>query len=231
LLDEVKWGADGWPTINNGKGPSARAASPFGVPEGNTEYAVFDDFTSPRLMPGWQWPQANEPMKRIAGGRLVLAPAAAHAQDMLGAVVARTTTRGDYIATTAIAMSGLKPGTQAGLAAYGDEENALGIVVGDGKVTVWRREKGKQQTLATHDAPRAPMVYLRMTATGGDRFRFAVSRDGRSWTAVGEQVKGEYLPPWDRAVRVALTAGGASGAAAKFEWFRIAPTNALRDTR
>src|SRR5437868_7069599 len=100
LLDEVKWGADGWPTINNGKGPSARAASPFGVPEGNREYAVFDDFTSPRLTPGWQWPQANEPVKRLVGGRLVLAPAAAHAQDMLSAVVARTTTEGDYTATT-----------------------------------------------------------------------------------------------------------------------------------
>src|SRR5205085_1922155 len=123
------------------------------------------DFTSPRVRPGWQWPQANEPVMRIAGGRLVLAPAAAHAQDMLGAVVARTTTTGDYTATTAIDMSGLKPGTLAGLAAYGDDENALGIAVADGKVTVWRREKSKQQTLATINAPRAPLIFLRMTAT------------------------------------------------------------------
>lgn len=231
LLDEVKWGAGGWPTINNGKGPSARAASPFSISQHNAEYAVFDDFTSPRLTPGWQWPQANEPMKRIAGGRFVLAPTAAHAQDMLGAVVARTTTEGDYTVTTAIDMSGLQSGTMAGLAAYGDAENALGIAIGDGKMMVWRREKGNQQTLATIAAPRAPLIYLRMTATGGDRFRFAMSRDGRSWTEVGEQVTGNYLPPWDRAVRVALTAGGASGAAAKFEWFRIAPTKALRDAR
>jgi beta-xylosidase len=231
LLDEVKWGVGGWPTINNGKGPSARAASPFSLGQHNAEYAVFDDFTSPRLMPGWQWPQANEPMKRIAGGRLVLAPTAAHAQDMLGAVVARTTTEGDYTATTAIDMSGLQPGTMAGLAAYGDEGNTLGIAVGDGKMMVWRREKGNQQTLATIAAPRAPLIYLQMTATGGDRFRFAMSRDGRSWTEVGEQVTGNYLPPWDRAVRVALTAGGASRAAAKFEWFRIAPSKALRGAR
>jgi beta-xylosidase len=231
LLEEVKWGADGWPTINHGKGPSARAASPLGMPEGNAEYAVFDDFASPRLTPGWQWPQANEPVKRIEGGRLVLAPTAAHAQDMLGAVVARTTTTGDYAATTAIDTSGLKPGTLTGLAAYGDDENALGIAVGDSKVTVWRREKGKPQTLATIAAPRAPLIFLRMTATGGDRFRFAMSRDGRSWTEVGEPLNGDYLPPWDRAVRVALTTGGASGAAAKFDWLRIVPAKAPRDAR
>jgi beta-xylosidase len=150
---------------------------------------------------------------------------------MLGAVVARTMTTGNYTATTAIDMSGLKPGTLAGLAAYGDEENALGIAVGNGKVIVWRREKGNQRTLATRDAPRAPLIYLRMTATGGDRFRFGVSRGKRSWTEVGEQMNGDYLPPWDRAVRVALTTGGASGAAAKFEWLRITPTKAMRNVR
>jgi xylan 1,4-beta-xylosidase len=231
LLDEVKWGANGWPTINGGKGPSGRAASPLGAPERNAEYEVFDNFSSPRLTPGWQWPQANEPVARVERGRLVLAPAAAHARDMLGAVVARTTTVGDYSATAAIDLSGLKPGTTAGLAAYGDLDNALGVALSDGKVTVWRREKGNQQVLATKDLPRAPVVYLRMTATGGDHFRFAVSRDGRGWTEVGEQATGDYLPPWDRAVRVALTAGGASGAAAKFEWFRIAPTRATRGAR
>ncbi|MFL6274381.1 MAG: family 43 glycosylhydrolase [Blastocatellia bacterium] len=231
LLDEVQWGSDGWPTINDGKGPSARAASPFGSPERNAEYAVGDEFTAPRLQPGWQWPQNNEPLKRVQAGRLVLAPTAAHAEDMLGAVVARTTTSGNYEATTAIDVSGLKPGVMAGLAAYGDEENALGIALGDGKVIVWRREKGKQQRLATRDAPRGPLIYLRMTARGGDHFHFAVGRDVNSWTEVGEQLNGEYLPPWDRAVRVALTAGGASGAAAKFDWFRIVPPRTVSGSR
>jgi len=227
----VKWGSDGWPTINNGKGPSAKDASPFGRVEHNAEYYAVDDFNSARLQAGWQWPQNNEPLKRAQGGRLILAPTAGHAEDPLGAVLARTTTEGNYYATTAVDVSSLKPGMMAGLAAYGDEENALGVAVGDGKVTVWRREKGKQQTLATKDAPSGPFVYLRMTAKGGDHFRFAMSSDGRNWTEVGDQLKGEYLPPWDRAVRVALTAGGASGAAATFEWFRIAPTRAVRNAR
>jgi beta-xylosidase len=234
LLDEVKWGSDGWPVINDGKGPSAKAASPFGSVEHNAEYTVVDDFNSPRLQTGWQWPQNSEPLKRVQGGRLILAPTAAHADDLLGAVLARTTTEGNYGATTAVDVSGLKPGTMAGLAAYGDEENALGIAVGNGKVIVWRREKGKQQTLATKDAPRRPIVYLRMSARHGDRFQFAVSDNVNSWTGVGDQrdgVNGEYLPPWDRAVRVALTAGGARGAAARFDWFRIVPISSTIGSR
>jgi xylan 1,4-beta-xylosidase len=229
LLDEVKWGSDGWPTINDGKGPSAHAASPLGSVEHNAEYTVVDDFNSPRMQPGWQWPQNNEPLKRVQSGRLILAPTAEHAEDMLGAVVARTTTTGNYVAKTAIDVSGLTKGTMAGLAAYGDEENALGIAVGNGRVIVWRREKGKQQTLATEDAPGAPIIHLRMKATGGDYFRFAMSRDGRTWTEVGDQLNGEYLPPWDRAVRVALTAGGARNARARFISFGISSAEASID--
>jgi xylan 1,4-beta-xylosidase len=231
LLDEVNWGADGWPTINHGKGPSRHAASPFAMPERNAEYRIFDDFRSPRLAPGWQWPQANEPEIRIEGGKLALAPTATHALLVLGAVIARTTTTGDYTATTSIDMKGTKTATMAGLAAFGDMDNALGVSVGHGNLTLWRRVKGAEQVLATKALPPVAVITLRMTATGGDHFRFAVSLDGRNWTEVGEPTTGDYLPPWDRAVRVALTAGGASGAAAKFEWFRIAPKKAMRDAR
>jgi beta-xylosidase len=62
LLDEVKFGMDGWPVINDAKGPSQRAASPFGAAERKAELSFRDDFTARKLRPGWQWPQANEPL-------------------------------------------------------------------------------------------------------------------------------------------------------------------------
>jgi beta-xylosidase len=226
LLDEVAWGRDGWPTINDGGGPSGRAAAPLGVGERNTEYSFFDDFTQPRLAAGWQWPQSNEPSMRVEpqhGGRLILAPTSGHGNDVTGAVVARSTTVGNYVATTALDVGGMKQGALAGLCAYGDADNALGVAIGGGRVTVWRRAKNEQQTVATTDAPRSSLVYLRMTATEGHRYRFAVSAEGRRWKDVGEVVEGDYLPPWDRGVRVALTAGGAEGAEAHFEWLRITP--------
>jgi hypothetical protein len=118
----------------------------------------------------------------------------------------------------------MKPGMLAGLAAYGDGENALGIAVGDGKVVVWRREKNEHKTLKSAEVPPSPTIYLRLSAAGGSRYRFAVSRDGRDWKEIGDKTEGDYLPPWDRAVRVALTVGGADGAIARFESLRITPS-------
>ncbi|HEX8459650.1 MAG TPA: family 43 glycosylhydrolase [Pyrinomonadaceae bacterium] len=235
LIDEVRWGADGWPTINGGHGPSARAASPHGFPERNAEHYFFDDFTAQGLQPGWQWPQANEPVvrtERARGGRLVLSPVAAQAANPIGAVVARLATLGDYDATVLIDARDLREGAVAGLAAYGDGENALGAATDGRNVVLWRRQKNEQKVVSTlSDAVKTPLVYLRMTADDARRYRFAVSADGNRWRNIGEEMDGEYLPPWDRGVRVALTAGGAANASAKFEWLRIAPSRKARTAR
>jgi beta-xylosidase len=227
LLDEVKWGANGWPTINEGKGPSSRAAAPLNNRELKAEYKFFDDFVTQRIRPGWQWPQANEPRISIETARqgwLVLAPTEAQSASVIGAVVARSTTVGDYTATTVVETSRLTGGAMAGLSAYGETENALGLSVGDGKLVLWRREKNEQRTLETIAAPPGASLHLRMRARDGQRYRFSVSRDGRDWKNVGDEVDGNYLPPWDRGVRVALTAGGARGASARFGFLRIEPS-------
>ena len=119
-------------------------------------------------------------------------------------------------------MGSLQAGALAGLAAIGDQENALGVAVdSDGKVLVWRRQKNQQETLATGAAPKSSTLWLRLTARDGHLFRFAVSPNGSNWTEVGAELDGEYLPPWDRGVRVALTANGIG---ARFNSLRIAPS-------
>ena len=229
----MKWGGDGWPTINGGRGPSARADAPTGVrARASDAHRFFDDFTTASLNPGWQWPAANEPSVSVEARRrgwLALAPAAGQAESPLGGVVARSTTTGDYEATTEVETRTLAGGMAAGLAAFGDMENALGLSVGGGKVMLWRRErKGErteQATVASVDAPAGATLFLRMRAREGHHYRFAVSRDGRAWQDVGEEVDGSYLPPWDRGVRVALTAGGArGGGAARFGFLRVTPS-------
>lgn len=222
LLDEVKWGADEWPTINAGRGPSKQAASPFNIAERNAEHSFTDDFTGLRLAPGWHWPQANEPQATIKNGWLHLAPVADQANNPIGAVFSRTTTHGDYTATTLVDVSKLEAGALVGLAAYGNPENALGIAVGDGKVVLWQREKNRHKQVAAIDAPKSSSLYLRLAASDGSRFSFAVSSDGKDWKEVGD-AEGAYLPPWDLAVRVALTAGGKPGAVGRFDWVRVAP--------
>jgi len=231
VLDEVKWGADGWPTINEGRGPSARAEAPPGARERNAEYRFFDDFNTPRLRHGWQWPVAAEPVVRIDAARqgwLTLSPnlSAQPAAAASVAILARPTTVGDYEATTVVDTARLTGAAAAGLSAYGDAENAVGLIVGGGKLTLWRREKNEQRVVETVDAPAgAASLHLRMRAREGRRYRFAYSRDGRDWKDVGGEVDGEHLPPWDRGVRVALVAGGAPGAgAARFGFLRVEPS-------
>jgi xylan 1,4-beta-xylosidase len=228
LLDEVTWNADGWPEINNGRGPSRRSPSPLNVVERNAEYLFFDDFNTAKLSPGWQWPQDNQPAARITPrrnrGQLLLTPGPARASDVIGAILARSTTTGDYVATTEIDLTSLKPGALAGLAAIGDQENAVGVATGaDGSVNVWKKQKNQHETVGTASAPKSTSVWLRLSARDGHLFKFAISSNGRDWTDVGPELNGDYLPPWDRGVRIALTAGKTAGAAVRFNSLRIAP--------
>ncbi|MDQ3751018.1 MAG: family 43 glycosylhydrolase [Acidobacteriota bacterium] len=223
LLDEVQWTPDGWATINNGRGPSKTAAAPLGIAEKEEEYRFFDDFNQPTLRYGWQWQQNNIPNHRITNGFLELSPNKDNEKNPLGAIMAYWTTVGSYAATTMIDTATMKNGTIAGIAAYGDGENALGFGLQNGKIIVWRREKNNHRMLSATDAPPGNQIYLRMTARDGVFYSFAMSRDGRSFQAVGSEQNGDYLPPWDRGIRVALTTGGTDDASARFGFLRIEP--------
>jgi beta-xylosidase len=176
---------------------------------------------------------ANEPDARVVtagGGWLLLTPTAEHTTEQTGAVLARTTTTGDYIATTLVDTTNLPADALVGLSAYGDNENALGASVDSVQtIYLWRREKNNHITVKTlPNALKSPRVYLRMTARDGHLYRFAVSADGRRWQDLGEELDGSYLPPWDRGVRVALTAGGARNTAGRFGFLRIEPSRERR---
>ncbi|MCA1620547.1 MAG: family 43 glycosylhydrolase [Acidobacteria bacterium] len=220
VLDEVTWNADGWPSINGGKGPSSTAPAPLG--RGTLAAAeFFDDFNNAALGPEWQWPMNNPPTARVeAGGGsfLLLAPGrAAGADEYTGAVVARRTTSGDYTATALVDVRGLAAGARAGLSAYGWRDGALGVAAGGGEVVVWRREGREETRAAAVRAPGSGALYLRMTAEGGARYRFAFGTNGRDWTEVGGTIDGGHV----EAARVALTTGGGP---ARFDWVRITPS-------
>jgi hypothetical protein len=156
---------------------------------------------------------ADEPQYKLETGLLMLSPTR-RTNDLLGAVLARSTTVGDYTARTVI--PNLQPGVFAGLAAFGDPANAIGIAASDAKVVLWRRQKGKHEVLFEMLAPKSGPVQLSFVARNGHQFQFFLGAD-----AMGKDVPGKHLPPWDRNVRVALTVGGAEGAVGKFSDFSI----------
>jgi hypothetical protein len=142
---------------------------------------------------------------------------------LLGAVLARSTTTGDYVASSVLNVSGQKPGVMASLAAFGDSANAMGAGYKDQKVVLWRRDKGQHKQLAEIDSPKGEKIHLRLSAREGHSFHFSVSADGSTWVPIGEDLQGKHLPPWDRSIRVALTVGGAENASASFGSIRITP--------
>ncbi|HYH94678.1 family 43 glycosylhydrolase [Hyalangium sp.] len=217
VLDVITWGEDGWPVINARKGVGGQVlAKPA---------AWSDHFLSETLVQGWQWPNTRKPITSIAAGMLTLAPPADRAEDVIGGVLARSSPSGSYTAIATLDTNGMPAGTVAGLSAFGDPENAIGVALNGSKVDLWRRRGNNHETLASLDAPAMPggKLHLRVTARTGHMFQFAMRGDGAPWTNVGGEQNGDYLPPWDRAVRVALTAGGVAGASARFDSLLITP--------
>ncbi len=224
ILDEVKFGADAdWPAINNGGGPSAKAVSPFGVAQNKDVLSFCDNFSGSELHSDWEWPQDNEPSYKLHDGHLLLSSCPGRGTNVLGAVLARATTMADYVATVIVDVADEKPDCVAGLWAFGDSSNALGITAGKTKLTLWQCRKGRLSRLTGIDAPKGSKLRLRLIATGGFRFHFLASADGVKWIPIGDDLIGRNLPPWDRSIRVALTAGGAENAQAIFDELRIIP--------
>ncbi|WP_437931722.1 family 43 glycosylhydrolase [Sorangium sp. So ce291] len=223
LLDEAIFGADGWPTIRGGAGPSATAEAPI-APQAPWPAEIVDEFDGDALDPHWQWPAAAPPgaaLDPADGGWLTLQAAPEAPDSQLGAVIGRPTLRGDYEVTTELAV---EPDVQAGLAAYGDGASAVGISVGGGLAAVFRLANSTSEVVAETSTPGD--AQLRMTVANGHLFRFAIRADGAAdWAPLGGIVDSEAgpdLPPWDRGVRAALFANGPSGASARFASFRMA---------
>jgi beta-xylosidase len=222
VLDEVTWGADGWPMVNDGHGPSSVAPAPLGIAGRDTGAEFFDGFNRAELNPEWQWPLDNMQSAAVevaGGGYLLLKPTTdAVVDEYADAVVARRTTSGDYVATTSISTRGMTTSARAGLSAYGWRGWSVGIATGADRVMVWRREgddmKKSLKVVAVADAPKSDIIFLRMKAEGGDSYRFAFSANGREWTELGGVVDGGYI----EGTRIALTAGGG---AARFDWVKV----------
>ncbi|GHA70827.1 family 43 glycosylhydrolase [Pontibacter akesuensis] len=221
LLDEIKWGENGWPYFEN-NAPSATAQ--VAAPEAATATAaknldVKEEFEADKLANTWQWPVTQQPSYAFNNGMLLLKAS----PDKIGTVLGKRTLEEDYTATAALDKSALQGNTMAGLTAIGDNDNAVGIGVSNGEIIIWSMKGGAMQTIAKTAAPKEETVQLQLTANNGDQMQFAWSTDGTTWNSLngGKAVDASYLPPWDRGVRVGLTAKGPTSAIAAFDWFRV----------
>lgn len=217
LLDEVVFGADDWPTINGGKGPSTGTAGPRTARRQIDIAPLRDDFSGAGLTPAWQWPMGRKPAARVAGGFLTL-----EVSDVTATAV-QSITVPSFVAETAVDPRSLSAGTSAGLVVYGDRTNQLALVTDGRKVQVWSEQKGQRNKVAEADAQTGATVRLRVACIDGNRFRFALQDESGKWTEVAGETDGSFLPPWDRGVRTGVAVLGTAGASARFDYFSATP--------
>lgn len=224
VLDKIEW-KDGWPVIK-GRGVAYKEVAPVGLPAKHEQYKFADEFTGEKLDLEWQWPQHSKPRVKLhatEGGVLELRPNANRAIDRVGGVLAVKTTSGNYEALTVIQRGRLQPNSTVGLSAYGDQDNALGLALKDSEIFLWRRIRNKDEHLMSQKIVGSERLFVKLSAMQGAKFRYSISTDGQKWTEIGEEIglQGDFLPPWDRGVRVALTCGGSAEAVGYFESLRI----------
>ncbi len=215
LLDEVVWQENGWPMFAGGPTPSTAAASPFGKQQSATPVDFVDPFDDSKLAPAWQWDLQHPPTFKIADGVLnlwpSLSPVPKPAMTFLGVRVLK----GDYTLTATVDRSGP---AHEGIAVYGDAKSALTFRIEHEELILSKVEKGEARQLATAAIPESKKLQLRMIVSGGQRFSFSSSVDGKEWKAIGEQeIDGAFIPPWDRAPRVGLIVSGKPSYVGKFD--------------
>jgi beta-xylosidase len=214
MLDEVVFGADGWPTINGGNGPSTRAVGPKAAKLQTDVTLVRDDFSRDGdLGAGWQWLIGRKPDARIKGGLLTL-----KASDAV-----RSITVPSFVSETALDPKQLSSGASAGLLIYGDRANHLALLT-DGKTAqVWREQRSQRTKVAEVPLASASPVRLRVACVDGNRFRFAVQDERGAWQEIAGETDGSFLPPWDRGVRTGVGVRGPDDATASFDYFVATP--------
>ena len=210
LAEGVSFGPDGWPRVGAGVPPGPRP--------GARSTAFSDSFRGRRPAPEWEW--LNERAPRIRTGSGLRMTAGARAGKLLdAAVLARRVRTPRYAATTVIDRSSLSGDALAGIASYrsgfaaigGSGFEAVGAAAGRERLLVWRRARGRTRVLATVKAPSVRFLHLRMTSRGRT-VAFQMSRNGRSWRALGRPVR----TPLEETARLALTVGGQVRAGARF---------------
>jgi xylan 1,4-beta-xylosidase len=222
LLDEIIWDNNGWPSFQ-GKSPSITASLPGKQAEATATLAVQDNFEASALAQNWQWPVDQKPAYTMseAGGQLKLQAS----PQKIGTVLGQRTKTADYTATTVLHKNTVKGGTMAGLTAIGDQENAAGIALANNEIIVWTVKGNTMNTVAKAAAPGENEIHLRLVARQGSQMEFAWSTNGTNWNTLnsGQPVDASYLPPWDRAIRVGLTAKGPASQRVVFESFEMKP--------
>ena len=212
VLDRITWSSDGWPEVNEGKGPGQV------VPATGTG-DVRDGFRGKVLGTEWRWPLTEDPEATVRGGKLTLTVGPAGAWE----VVARGVEAPNYVAEVTVGAAGGTPGEAMGsLSVMGNGHHATGLGRRGDAVELWSVDKAGRHVLWQGSGAGSKGVRMRVTSAGdGSQLAYAYSVNGRNWTPAGKEINTSALPPWDQGLRVGFAVEGTAGQMSSFEHFLL----------
>jgi len=217
LLDEVLWDKQtGWPHFKNGRTPSSIAAMPFRKTIQKRDSIYADHFTNDHNRFLWQWDlKSQEPEIKIEAGKLTLS----------------TSKKG-------IVFTGLSPQTgtfsfeaeiecsidQSGISVYGNQDNLIGFVANQTKISLFRIMKGQKEVIFETPNTGHKNLSLKLETKNGRFYKFFSSDNRIDWKEVpikNEYLDGAFLPQWGVGLRTGLLLDNLLDSPAVFSFVRL----------
>ncbi len=179
---------------------------------------ITDEFKGSTLQNDWQWSVLQPAKPTVQNGRLSLTALPGSA-----AFVGQKAIFQNYKAIAGVHRK--KSSATAGISLVGDEQNHVAAYINDNFIELVQTKGGKDSVLLTHPIPRSKKGYLMMEVANGKDISFYFGKNRHSIIKLNQQpINGAYLPPWDRALRVALIAKAGQGKAV-FDYFKMERVN------
>ncbi len=209
LIDSITWNKDGWPVVNQGRGPGTDAGPATAMP------AMTDDFAGAALGDEWKWPIGHEPQATVAGSKLTLTMPKNGWQSF----VARPLLTATYTATVGV-PAGASAGAALGI--VGDAYDDVVLAQEGANLQLWRADHDGKHVLWQKPVEEAGTVWLRVTSSQPGQAQFSYRVGDGVWRNAGLPYQLRELLPWDSGLRVGLVVDGAAGSAGSFERFNLA---------
>jgi xylan 1,4-beta-xylosidase len=202
LLREFEFTSDGWVKF-------------LPLPDGDIKpTTVRDEFEGQQLDFAWQWSVFQPAKFQLANGKLHLSAGEESQRMFIGQKAASD----DYKFRTKINLKASN--ASGGIAVIGDDKNMVSVSVLKDRIEVWKTRMGKDTLVAQETITARDEIFLEGKVVDGDKITFRCSTNGKSFKTINRNpVKGDFLPPWDRALRVGVIAKGQKDQKAVFENF------------
>ena len=203
VLSEFVFTDDGWIEFINGPGG-----------DHPIQREIKDAFSDDTLSHHWQWSVFQKPEYAQRHDRLELSAT----NEKAGAYLGMKTLSGNY--DVDIVLIPEVSSAEAGLGLIGDDKNFVAVMINDNRL-VLRVVQGEKETVVEEKRiGLSKRLHLRAEVRNGKDISFYHSANGKDYALLNDSpVDGSFLPPWDRAVRVALIARGERTQKAVFDAF------------